>query len=313
MTTRKKITSFIYNTFRSYGIDIRRVKENLSMSGEPFEYQVGNYVLLFPPGHALPSMQERSPEYGHMLTRLAETLQKQNGTYAVIDIGANVGDSAAYIKTGADVPIYCIEGHKPYLEYLTRNVIQWNNVEVFPSFVSDKRGMANTMTIEENQGTIRLIQSKGSYVASFITLDQFVNEHTPAQTAKLLKIDTDGYDLRVLTGGMRYIKKTKPVIFFEYVKMYWERPEDGLSMLKRLQKIGYFGALFYDCFGELIMATSLDDVNVVESLDDYITRGEPALGYYDVCLFHQNDRRLAKQFINNERAYYKKARRTARN
>ncbi|MEK7499097.1 MAG: hypothetical protein AAB649_00635 [Patescibacteria group bacterium] len=54
-------------------------------------------------------------------------------------------------------------------------------------------------------------------------------------------------------------------------------------------------------------------MNTIESLDDYITRGEPAIGYYDVCLFHQDDSRLAKQFINNERAYYKKARRTPRN
>lgn len=313
MTTRKKITSFIYNTFRSYGIDIRRVKENLSMRGEPFEYQVGNYILLFPPGHALPAMQERSPEYGHMLTRLAEALQKFKDTYSVIDVGANVGDSTAFIKTGADVPVYCIEGHKPYLEYLSRNVIQWNNVEVFSAFVSDTRGTSNSMSIEENQGTIRLMGAKGSFAASFITLDQFVNEHTPAQAAKLLKIDTDGYDLRVLTGGIRYIKKTKPVIFFEYVKIYWERKEDGLLMLKRLRKLGYYYSLFYDCFGELVMATNLDDVNAIESLDDYITRGEPSIGYYDVCLFHENDSRLAKQFINNERAYYKKARRTPRN
>lgn len=303
----------MYNTFRSYGIDIRRVKENLSMRGEPFEYQVGTYTLLFPPGHALPSMQERSPEYGLVLTRLAAALQKHNGTYAAIDIGANVGDSTAFIKTGADVPIYCIEGHKPYLEYLMRNVIQWKDVEVFPSFVSDKRGIANNMSIEENQGTIRLMNAKGSFAASFITLDQFVNEHQQADHAKLLKIDTDGYDLRVLMGGMQYLKKTKPVIFFEYVKMYWERPEDGLLMLKRLRKLGYYEALFYDCFGELVMATNLDNTQVIESLDDYITRGEPAIGYYDVCLFHTNDSRLAKQFISNERAYYKKARRTARN
>ena len=46
------------------------------------------------------------------------------GTYpdlAVIDVGANVGDTAAVIKAGADVPVFCIEGDPQIYPILQRN------------------------------------------------------------------------------------------------------------------------------------------------------------------------------------------------
>lgn len=311
MTIRKRITSSIYNTLLDLGLDVRRVKTPRMFLGEPFTYTIGKFELLLPPGHALPKMQERSPEYGHMLIRLAAALQKKDTQFVVVDIGANVGDSTAFIKTGAPKSVvFCVEGFPPYLEYLMRNSIQWPDVLVFTTFMSDVKGMLRA-EVEENQGTIRLLPKGKELSASVTTLDAFVHEHTQAREARLIKIDTDGYDIRVLQGGMRLIKSRHPVLFFEYQKIYWPNPQDGMKILKRLRSVGYRDILFYDCFGELLLATTLDDTNTIAALDSYITRGEPAITYYDVCLFHSKDSSIAKQFITSEHAHYEKARRTA--
>ncbi len=310
MTIRKRITSSIYTALLEFGLDIRRVKKDILLSGKPFNYVVGNYTLLLPANHALPKMQQRSPVYGHMLTRLAAALQRKYKAFVVIDIGANVGDSTAFIKSGADVPIFCVEGYAPYLEYLMRNAIQWSDVEIIHTFMSDAKGVVRA-DIEENQGTIRLVDTGRGVQVSVTTLDEFATEHAKAKSATLVKIDTDGYDMRVLRGGMHFIKTHTPTLFFEYQKAYWSHANDGLTILKKLRAVDYRDILFYDCFGELLLATTLDDRNVIDALDDYVTRGEPAIAYYDVCVFHKKESALAHQFITNERAYYQKTRRTA--
>ncbi len=60
-----------------------------------------------------------------------------------------------------------------------------------------------------------LIDGKGNNVI-FKKLESIVMEYPQFIHTKMVKIDTDGYDLIILRGGLKYLETSKPVLFFEY-------------------------------------------------------------------------------------------------
>ncbi len=82
--------------------------------------------LYLPWSHRLPDYVRARPEYGQNLVKLAAALEKGLGGDAagigVLDIGANVGDSAAQIMHATSARVLCVEGDPFYLTYLHKNV-----------------------------------------------------------------------------------------------------------------------------------------------------------------------------------------------
>src|ERR1700750_901372 len=81
--------------------------------------QVGRYSI------QIPSQSPLSAWYSHQaaeLGRLTTLVKKKFSFLAVVDIGANVGDTACIIKTAEEVPILCIEGDEYIFGFLQRNM-----------------------------------------------------------------------------------------------------------------------------------------------------------------------------------------------
>ena len=55
-------------------------------------------------------------------------VKKKFSFLAVVDIGANVGDTACIIKTAEEVSILCIEGDDYIFGFLQKNIAQFQNV-----------------------------------------------------------------------------------------------------------------------------------------------------------------------------------------
>jgi hypothetical protein len=122
---------------------------------------------------------------------------------------------------------------------------------------------------------------------------------------KLLKIDTDGFDLKILRGGFKAIKESYPVLFFEYDANYLqEHLEDGISIFKSLSEIGYKRVLFYDNFGKLLISLNTADSEPIQQLHAYIKNGEGSFHYFDVCVCHEEDDDLANYIIQKELAFF---------
>jgi len=130
----------------------------------------------------------------------------------VIDVGANVGDTAVALLVSGASRVLCIEGHEPYLRYLEANVGDFGDRAIIePSFVSDEMRLVSASAIH-GTATIRLDPS-GSPTKSF---DAVLRSHPSFDDADLLKIDTDGYDLAVLRSARDWIKSRRPACFFEF-------------------------------------------------------------------------------------------------
>src|ERR1043165_3157314 len=89
------------------------------------ETKIGNYLIQVP-GLNLTFHYETKPGYGSQLGRLTSVVRQKHPKLGVVDIGANVGDTACIIKSAEDVPVLCIEGDEKSFAFLQKNIRQFH-------------------------------------------------------------------------------------------------------------------------------------------------------------------------------------------
>lgn len=140
----------------------------------------------------------------------------------IVDIGAQSGLYSLYAKYLPNATFYSFEPFPLSYKLLSENlkINNINNVKTFDIAISDKTGTAilNTClshnglhTLGENPkrfGDIKEIEVKTE------TLDNlFYEKNIPVD---YLKIDTEGYEYYILKGGIKTLKKYKPLLQIEY-------------------------------------------------------------------------------------------------
>jgi FkbM family methyltransferase len=248
------------------------------------------------------SLYKYYPTSNTQLARLAKLVTSKYNDASMIDVGANVGDTIAVVRSQVNIPIIAIEGDAFSYSFLQKNVTQFNDVVILSQFLGeekkelfvsmDKEGWNNTI-IPDEQGTKKL---------DLKTLDEVLIENKLEQrNIKLLKIDTEGFDTIILRGCKKTISKDHPVLYFEYNGENMNKiGEDGLSTLLSLKAYGYSSIHIYDCINNLVMVTTLDDSDTLRQLHEYAHKKESMIPYYDICLFHNNDSDLSKRFHDSE-------------
>lgn len=129
-----------------------------------------------------------------------------------------------------------------------------------------------------------------------------MEHHINYKKTKLLKIDTDGFDLKIIKGAINFIKITHPIIFFEYDKKLFK--EDEFDTFTMLINEGYNRIIFYDNFGNLLLSTLLINFQIISDLTNYSIQNNSRIIYYDVCVFHKDDEDLFESFLKTEKEYY---------
>ncbi len=306
----KKINDFVKWAFRKCGFIISKIPKKRESSGVLMRSRVGKFTLLMKDDNQLPIYFKYQPLYSMNLPRLAVEVLKKYKDVSMIDVGANIGDTVALTRSKCHFPIACIEGDQDFFDILKRNMSDFKDVEIFKALLGEEGGYLNA-TLGKDAETARLKAAGSPEVSSLvriITLDDFLKENHQWSRAKLLKIDTDGYDMKILRGAMMYIQNTKPVLFFEYDPVFLdENKEDGLSTLLLLRDSGYRDIIFYDNLGKLIISSSLENELLLKQMHNRIDKKtRTPFAYYDVAIFHEEDGDLAKKFIASEMSFYYK-------
>jgi FkbM family methyltransferase len=290
----------------SISINATSVKEKPLSEQAEKKVLVGNFSLFANESHLIEQLLSIHPYYSRNLARIANYVTEAYPETIIIDIGANIGDSIALIRSAqCNSFIYAIEGDKSYFRLLQKNVSQFfTNLSVHNNFLgefsksiqSDLVALGGTLNIQHNPASANTLD--------VITLDDFVAENK-IQNLKLIKIDTDGFDLMILRGGLKCIDTQKPVLFFEYDEKYLKQNnEDGLQTLLKLKDLGYEKAIYYDNFGRYLLSTNLNNINTLKELYLYISGSRGAFPYFDLCLFHKSDNALAGTIISKELEYF---------
>lgn len=266
--------------------------------------KVGRFSLMMYGSNNLTDIYLDSPDYNGELGRLISIAIGKYPDLGLIDIGAHCGDTAAIAKTAADIPILCIEGDKRVHDLLSRNIKQFGGVATRCAFLGENEEEL-ALSIADEAGSLMLVpnsQAAASRIA-LTTLDACALEMDDVDRYHLLKVDTEGFDCRILRGGMRYIRRVKPMIMMEYHRKNMRRNgENGLDTLEQLRDEGYRDVLFYDNGGRLLTTATLDEMDLVRDLHEYADGYEASIFYYDLCIFHSRDADIAARFSTSERA-----------
>lgn len=178
-----------------------------------------------------------------------------------------------------------IEGEKQFFLLLKENT-QSYNVYYENVFLSDneKCGYKNIIT----NGTGQLIEDTDSEI-NITTLDNLMKMKYSNFKADFMKIDTDGFDFKVIRGARNYIENVKPIIFFEWSKEELNiQRENELSIFPELEAMGYKDILLFDNFGNKLLSISSANIEVLEYMANYTMNNDKRICYYDVLAIHKD-------------------------
>jgi FkbM family methyltransferase len=242
----------------------------LAAHGDPLvRHRIGAAELELPLSHELPLYRHDHPAYDTAIGRIA----RQAGG-PVVDVGANVGDTAAVVRAETDAPILCVEGDDRFFAILRRNAPQLEPVELEHAFVAAPVDPSNNLLlgrVERGAGTARVVAGDEELPAK--PLARILEEHARFREPALVKIDTDGMDVPIVLANLDLLARARPVLFFEY------DPHLGADavVFERLREIGYEHAHVYENTGELARTIELPG----DGLPEYAGHG--GARYADVC------------------------------
>ncbi len=132
-----------------------------------------------------------------------------SGSLNVVDIGANVGLFALYMKDlRNDCDVFCFEPVPQTVELLKRNTAHDSRIHVYPCALSNYAEMASLFLNPRNSGENSL---KASSMSSFDTIRVPVKDaasalHEAGLTyIDILKIDTEGSEVDILESLQVYL------------------------------------------------------------------------------------------------------------
>jgi FkbM family methyltransferase len=252
--------------------------------------------LTMPFSHNLPLMIAGKPLYDSVLGRLSNYLRSQNGHLSLIDIGANIGDTAiaCNLKTGDSV--VCVEPNEQYWPYLVENTKQLPcETYLIKSFIGNQSDQIQ-VDLCSSHGTGRYIKSQeGNFIKTRNILS--IQEEVNLKSCNLLKIDTDGYDFECISGGKSFFNKFKPAVLFESdVFSNSEYVQQFSSSLSTLREVGYSCFILYSNDGYLFSFINQDnELEVFKALFYQVTSSKI---YFDVLALTDSN------FLKNELSYF---------
>ena len=285
------------------GYDIVKVNVHSdNKAGKIKQVKVGNFIIEMPGNNQQISNYKYEPDANSQLGRLSVCIAQKYPDLSVIDIGANVGDTIAIIKSAIDLPVIGIEGDDIAFSFLEKNTAQFQNISLLKEFLGEKRETMHVALEKSGWNTTIVPSEKSEQVVTLKTLDDVLHEQQLfSRNLKLLKIDTEGFDTIIIRGAKELLEMHKPVIYFEYNKSNMEAiHEDGLSTLFSLEKYGYTSVIFFDNKGRYILTASINQHELISQLHHYSDEYKSGIAYFDICLFHETDSDISSKFTGQE-------------
>ncbi len=256
--------------------------------------------MILPISHKLPLYIAQYPYYDELPKRVAEYLRKQDGFLAMIDVGANVGDTILACLDTIDDRFLAVEANPEFVWYLKRNCATIPNfllVEAYCSF--DDLGIEK-VKIDTANGTARILRGQdGNLDISIRKLDSIINDHLTMSPFNFLKIDTDGWDFKVITGASDFIRRNRPALLMECD--FFDNPNymnDFSKTMELLLMADYETVIAYDNFGYLFGVFPLKEyLNFRDALFHQLVS---QFGYYDLLILDKSH----CSFVQLEKTYF---------
>jgi FkbM family methyltransferase len=250
--------------------------------------QCGAYEIEAPKDHLLVSLLKSQPYRDLCVGISAKYVSAKYPSGSIVDVGANIGDTAAILATYTRNRLILIEGSDYFYDILARNVsLLPNDTIIKKTLVSDGSRLSGTFshwggTASFHEGT------PGKTPLQSERLSEIADERTC-----FVKTDTDGYDFKILIDSLEWLASVRPAILFENQIRDAADRESADELYNRLRQIGYEYFIVWDDAGfHLVSTNSLD---VLIDMNRYMFKVFQAEGHrksihnYDVLCLHQKD------------------------
>ncbi|MCR4623659.1 MAG: FkbM family methyltransferase [Alphaproteobacteria bacterium] len=132
----------------------------------------------------------------------------------IIDCGAYIGDSVLVLKDYTDKTIFCYEFYKPNIEKFHK-IMKLNNITSGYKLISVALGESMKVTREDEESLIvcspdNKPRNSTNDIVNITTIDEEAKRHD--FKVGFIKVDVEGYGLKVIKGAIDTIKKQRPVL-----------------------------------------------------------------------------------------------------
>jgi FkbM family methyltransferase len=248
---RQNAYRFLFSTYPIWGKtkSWRNTFERIIQPVFDVSFKLHGANATIPSTYRYPLTIRQFSNFNNPYVELVHQVWKEKKRKLVIaDIGAAVGDGLLLIQQNnreAIDKLYCLEGHKDFLKYLRINASQFQNTEIIETILSDRDEKIPAL-VQIHSTTA---SARGEETIQATTLDA-VWETNNLLAPDIIKIDVDGFDLKVISGSKNILDQYKPYILFEYHPWHLlDTGNDHLSVFPFLSSSGYKKLLWFDKFG----------------------------------------------------------------
>jgi FkbM family methyltransferase len=255
--------------------------------------------LYLPWSHLLPDYARVNPAYGQNLVELAAGLgAAQQTPLHVLDVGANIGDSAAQIVARTEARVLCVEGDPFWIDYLRRNVGGDSRITMAEVFLAYPGSSWAGPTPVRAHGTTHFVDDASSSAGvTTLPITELRKQYPAFDSLRLVKSDTDGLDVALVPAIIEAWQDSAPVVFFEFDPKLtrnagFSNPND---VWDKLAALGYTRAAVWDNGGTPLGQLDIADAAANAAILD---RSPDEIGYYfwDVAVRRPDDAAAAAVF-----------------
>ena len=284
-----------------YGYDIVKTAEWSEINKhKKIVVPVGSYSILMPANNPQVFNYVSIPNLNEELAYLAQIVANKYSDAVLIDVGANVGDTVAVVKSKINIPIIAIEGDATSYSFLQENVKQFENITTINNFLGEQMQTVPVDVEKKGWNNTIIPNNEASTTIQLNTLDNILADHNlSTANCKLLKIDTEGFDTIILRGCYKLLSTHKPVLYIEYNAANMQAiGEDGFTTLLNLTQFGYHHIFIFDGLSNLLFYTHLNDKSNLAQLNNYLHKKNAIIPFFDICIMHANDEDICHVLLN---------------
>lgn len=251
--------------------------------------EIQGVQMTLPWSHRLPDYTRGDSPYGQNLVALCRALATGDEPLVVVDIGANVGDSALQILDAVPARIVCVEADDFYLDFLRENVGSDERCHIEHALLVPEGSTATGVAPVREGGTTRFVTDVSADAKRQVT-PAGLRERCPwTADLRVVKSDTDGYDVTLIPAMAAEWRDVAPVLFFEFdprlSRLAGNSPAD---VWPALAELGYAHVAVWDNGGRPLFRAPIDQMAALSArLDD--PASVRAKTYWDVAVVHASD------------------------
>lgn len=246
--------------------------------------------MTLPWSHRLPDYAAGDSPYGQNLVELARLITPSDGPLVVIDVGANVGDSTLQILAATDARVVCVEADEFYLDFLATNVGDDERCRIEASLLTPDATATAHVSAVRTGGTTRFVADDATEAGlPQVTPEELRRRHPWTEQLRLVKSDTDGYDVALVPALAARWQDRQPVLFFEYdLRLSRIAGHDPLAVWDDLAALGYTEVAIWGHGGDAVGRAPVSAMRAASARLD-----EPEMtrqrAYWDVAVVHGDD------------------------